>query len=283
MQKHCPGTAAAHVKVTRREWHQPCLCSPASLRTPAPLPYASLGGFPAGEPAPARPPPNPPPQLSSLLEPLLASCPSPWFHNSRSHQFSREPFPTSSQLGAHARLSFWEPRLPQEPHKRRLSHKHPLDRPKGILHSVTAGAAPDHVRTGRWWGWGGRGGSNLLPTPLGVHEAVVPSLQMTEFPVSHTAQPISPSVWEAVCSCSEDEHFFGEILARPFGPCRLKVGRLALRMGPRQRGPALRNAGETWRAGGEAGCGETAETATRSQSFHCWCQRMEAGASQGHV
>lgn len=67
MQKHCPGTAAAHVKVTRREWHQPCLCSPASLRTPAPLPYASLGGFPAGEPAPARPPPQPsaPAELSA--------------------------------------------------------------------------------------------------------------------------------------------------------------------------------------------------------------------------
>lgn len=67
--------------------------------------------------------------------------------------FSREHFQDHFHTNAHARLSFWEPRLTREPHKRCFFHKHSLDYPKGICSkSQRLGSRPHESRLeGGWW------------------------------------------------------------------------------------------------------------------------------------
>ena len=140
--KHCPGATSAPENSSESLWEGPesalpVLCSPY-LRSPflcRPPRVIALSK--------SRHPESP--ELKSLALP----SPIPW-----SQQFSREPFPNPSHMYAPARLCFWEARLTQEPHERCFSHKHPLDHPEGILHSITmgVGSRPRARRLG--WGWG---------------------------------------------------------------------------------------------------------------------------------
>lgn len=245
-------------KVAGRDPSQPCLCCTRLPVDPSPFPHASLPGcFHPQEPASRAP-------LSQSL--CLARRPHPpWSHYSLSHQFSREPFPNYSHMSAHAmRLRFWEARLTREPHERCFSHKHPLDHPEGILHSVTTGmgSRPHECRL-----QGCVGGGNLFPRPwLCAWQSVVPSLQMTGSQMSHTPR-LSAHQLRSGLFVFSDRRFFIETPA-----CLWVLATWRC------------TCSETWagrsRAGwGEAASGEASETATRGQSFHGWCHRW----SQGHI